>query len=564
MAHPLPSGSTLEAMRSAVASGLGGTGAHGVGGSRRRPSLGAAGGCGGDVPTGASFLSAHGSAASGSAAAAAPSFPSTTNFNSGGSTAAAARALVQDLACSPRRQGPGFSEAVPIGENGVPAPRSPPEKTLGEFSELAHNYGNYRPARMGLRNALQAGKMRNPLKMQQSTAPWSARRPASANSNISRPGSRAQSAGRTRQTASPQHPTSPHGQTYPIPGVAFVGMTGNEKGFGMLQPQRIELPAYLNTPQRRPDAAPILPENRTAAIGKIQDLELLSFACKRAGKVREEGRAHFSLGVLRDNIGQHQKAIKCYDKFLKICKDCNDTQGCALAYHCIAVDLQLLGSAGEGGSVAGLVAATERISSLESPLESGAVEAVNAADVASRRVNADQLRKSIFYHNKHRENSDSVGKFVAHLNMGLVYSLLGEKEASTVSHQYALRYALQLHSLEGQTLAIGSLGFSAGMYDNDPERMQTLIERYIDLCGTLKQTRNQVPALRKLGILAGQQGDSEQSVSYFKQAIEVARAQGDHEAEKECSVRLGVVAGQAKMSEHLGHILQKSVIAAGR
>jgi len=35
---------------------------------------------------------------------------------------------------------------------------------------------------------------------------------------------------------------------------------------------------------------------------------------------------------------------------------------------------------------------------------------------------------------------------------------------------------------------------------------------------------------------------------------------GDHEAEKDCAVRLGIAAGQAKMAEHLSTILQRSVI----
>merc|ERR1712187_902099 len=124
----------------------------------------------------------------------------------------------------------------------------------------------------------------------------------------------------------------------------------------------------------------------------------------------------------------------------------------------------------------------------------------------------DLIREAISYHNKHRENADSVGKFVAHLNMGLAYALLGEKESSTVNHQYALRYALQLNSLEGQSLAIGSLSFSAGMYENDPEKMRVLVERYVDLCNTLKQPRNQALALKKLGMLASEQGDNDQSI----------------------------------------------------
>jgi tetratricopeptide (TPR) repeat protein len=177
-------------------------------------------------------------------------------------------------------------------------------------------------------------------------------------------------------------------------------------------------------------------------------------------------------------------------------------------------------------------------------------------------VKPDVLRKAIFFHNKHRENSDSVGKFVAHLNMGLAYAQLGEREASTVNHQYALRYALQLHSLEGQSLAIGSLGFSAGMYDNDPEKMRVLIERYVHLCDTLKQPRNQASALKKLGIIASQQGESEQSIQYFQQALDCAKATGDREAEKDCSVRLGIAAGQAKMADHISTILQSSVMQA--
>jgi len=377
---------------------------------------------------------------------------------------------------------------------------------------------------MGLSKMLESGKMRNPLEMMQSGAPWSARRPLSASDSAARKAVRAASAGRARGHGKQAGLGTDSGS-----GAFGIGASqAPDRGPGMLQPQRIELPGYLNTPCRRPDSEVLLPEDRVQTIRKIQDLELLTFACRRASKVREEGRAHFSMGIFRDNLKEHQKAIECYNQFLRVCKECNDGQGCALAYHCIAVDYQLLGGVDSG---------TEAVST----------------------VKPEVLKKAIFFHNKHRENSDSVGKFVAHLNMGLAYAQLGERESSTVNHQYALRYALQLHSLEGQSLAIGSLGFSAGMYDNDPEKMRVLIERYVHLCDTLKQPRNQAAALKKLGVIASQQGDSEQSIQYFQQAIDHARSTGDHEAEKDCSVRLGIAAGQAKMAEHIGNILQQSV-----
>merc|ERR1711972_546033 len=90
--------------------------------------------------------------------------------------------------------------------------------------------------------------------------------------------------------------------------------------------------------------------------------------------------------------------------------------------------------------------------------------------------------------------------------------------------------------------------------------MRVLVERYVDLCATLKQPRNQALALKKLGMLASEQGDNDQSISYFQQAIECARAQGDRETEKDCSVRLGIAAGQKGMAKHLSNILQNSVV----
>lgn len=43
---------------------------------------------------------------------------------------------------------------------------------------------------------------------------------------------------------------------------------------------------------------------------------MLAFACKRAGKPRDEGRSYYSIGVLNDNIGKYKVALKSYEKFL--------------------------------------------------------------------------------------------------------------------------------------------------------------------------------------------------------------------------------------------------------
>jgi hypothetical protein len=42
----------------------------------------------------------------------------------------------------------------------------------------------------------------------------------------------------------------------------------------------------------------------------------LAFACKRAGKSRDAGRAYYSTGVLYDSLGNYKAAVEQYKKFL--------------------------------------------------------------------------------------------------------------------------------------------------------------------------------------------------------------------------------------------------------
>ncbi len=128
---------------------------------------------------------------------------------------------------------------------------------------------------------------------------------------------------------------------------------------------------------------------------------MLAFACKRAGKTRDEGRAYYSEGVLCDNLGRYKKALNCYKQFLAICKMIGDTHGEALAYNCIGVSYQRLAE-----------------------------------------TNPKLYEKSIEAHLNHKEIADTAGKFLAHINLGIIYNKLGDDEKSNINHQFALRYAI--------------------------------------------------------------------------------------------------------------------------
>ena len=69
---------------------------------------------------------------------------------------------------------------------------------------------------------------------------------------------------------------------------------------------------------------------------------------------------------------------------------------------------------------------------------------------------------AIEFHSKHKEVADVAGKFLAHINLGIIYNSVGDHEKSSINHQFALRYAIQMSSVAGQSVAIGNLGKVGG------------------------------------------------------------------------------------------------------
>jgi hypothetical protein len=42
--------------------------------------------------------------------------------------------------------------------------------------------------------------------------------------------------------------------------------------------------------------------------------------------------------------------------------------------------------------------------------------------------------EAINYHMKHKEIADVAGKFLAHINLGIIYNSVGEYEKSSINH----------------------------------------------------------------------------------------------------------------------------------
>lgn len=260
--------------------------------------------------------------------------------------------------------------------------------------------------------------------------------------------------------------------------------------------------------------------NRLAAKKRLKDYAILSFACKRAGKSRDEGRAYYSTGVLYDNLGKFKVAIAHYKKFLQVCKAIGDVHGEALAYNCIGVNYQKMAE--------------------EDP---------------------KHYKEAIDYHLKHKEIADVAGKFLAHVNLGIIYNNLGDQEKASINHQFALRYAIQMSSLAGQSVAVGNLGnlgsiSKVASYANN-EKLQMFVERYLELSSELKYRKGEGNAHLQLGQLKSQKGDYDTSTRHFYRAMKIAEQTGDTDTKTEAKVLFGMANANLKWDKHQSELMEK-------
>ena len=116
--------------------------------------------------------------------------------------------------------------------------------------------------------------------------------------------------------------------------------------------------------------------------------------------------------------------------------------------------------------------------------------------------------------------------------MGIIYNATGDHEKSSINHQFALRYAIQMSSVAGQSVAIGNLGKVGGnqVYAQmNQDKLQMFVERYLELSSELKYRKGESGAFMQLGELLTQKGDYDTSTKHFYRAMKIAEEIDDSE-----------------------------------
>ena len=186
----------------------------------------------------------------------------------------------------------------------------------------------------------------------------------------------------------------------------------------------------------------------------IRDLTVLAFSSKRAGKKDIEATAYLSLGVIYDNQCNYLAGIESYKLYLELCEDLGDISGSALACNCLGVNYMTI---------------------VAPPSDAGVV-----LGVKSTPKTIEYLENAIYYNSKHLNiGPDAGGRFVASANLGLCYAMLGDIVQAAKFQQDALRIAIKMQTLYGQSIAVGNLGMLA-MLKNDCSTAKTCFEQVVN------------------------------------------------------------------------------------
>jgi len=221
------------------------------------------------------------------------------------------------------------------------------------------------------------------------------------------------------------------------------------------------------------------------------------------------------MGVVYDNQGMYAEAVQKYKQFLSLCITSKNTQGEALAYNCLGIDLFKQG----------------------------------------------QYDESIQYHNKHLELADSTGRLIAHTNLGIVFQAMGLSEHAAIHHQHAIEYANRMGAKDAQCFTVGNLGIaSAAQGDLATSRIclqyhLSAAQRQSSLQGdskfasqTLKAVSNN--AYHRLGQVNAKDGRLDDAASHFAKAMEVAKSKNDQDSEEKSGAMLGIARGLMNFDDY--------------
>lgn len=260
-------------------------------------------------------------------------------------------------------------------------------------------------------------------------------------------------------------------------------------------------------------------EREGASTTAIRDQTMLAFSSKRAGKFEVEASAYLSLALVYDNLGKLKKAIENYKLYLDVVIKIKDVPGQVLAWNCIGVNYMLLASPPSDAGVSN--STVNENSDFDETVDMNGTDTLSSSTAKATARKRKYIQEAINAHNEQLKIADSGGIFVGHTNLGLTYAMIDDPVNAAKHHQDALRTAIKMQSIYGQSIAVGNLGLLA-MLKGDNTTARTCFEQHVQLIQALQDPEAEVNAWKLLANLLIKEENHEAAIDALHQAREIA------------------------------------------
>jgi len=157
------------------------------------------------------------------------------------------------------------------------------------------------------------------------------------------------------------------------------------------------------------------------------------------------------------------------------------------------------------------------------------------------------FKHSAYCHKKHSELADEEGKFLASVNLGLLYLSVNSPEKTKNCFKAALKHSIQMQSHHAQAISIGFQGL-ANIASSDFKTAKACFERYCQLSNHIRDVSGQAKASLNLAHIAAYEKDMETAEQLYQQAIRVCSLYSDSTIETTAKISLGLLRSQKKMN----------------
>eukprot|EP00599_Poterioochromonas_sp_BG-1_P007056 CAMPEP_0173144304 /NCGR_PEP_ID=MMETSP1105-20130129/7150_1 /TAXON_ID=2985 /ORGANISM="Ochromonas sp., Strain BG-1" /LENGTH=190 /DNA_ID=CAMNT_0014057953 /DNA_START=894 /DNA_END=1463 /DNA_ORIENTATION=- len=159
------------------------------------------------------------------------------------------------------------------------------------------------------------------------------------------------------------------------------------------------------------------------------------------------------------------------------------------------------------------------------------------------RLMVKRIHKAIQAHQKHLDICpDLGGKFIANINLGICYHWMNHLQQSAFHFQDALRIAIKMQTLFGQSIAVGNLGLLA-LYKKDYHTSRTCFEQHLQLIQALMDPEAEIAAWILLSDLCTSQENYADALDNLEEARKIAEKEGYYNDLKRIHCLMGIAKG---------------------